>query len=325
MTFAILSPQIQSDEKFYSDFAQSASNCVQESLLDPLERLIASPILVTQESAEAVGNATARLVDLIYEIPARLFSSDVAAFARACGFSDEAIQCMMSAPGSSARFARSDAYLTSSGWKITEFNIGSTIGCYHLDWAYRKIENSQFVHDALSRNIASRIDTADHWVQMILADAHKSNPGCTRPHICIVDSQKHFERHLVWNRSMARALTATGQAEASACSARELTFRGSEMYFEGNRIDYIYRLFGLDDIVGEPDLYEPILQRIRLGSSGMGMSLDSRIYGNKASLAFLSDPKYSHIYSADELALINRYIPTTRLLSSESINFSQEQ
>lgn len=322
--FRIPECRIDSDENFFRGFAGVAKQCIDEKLLDPAERLIASTMLIERSSAEAVGNATSQLVDLIHEIPARIFSGDKEKFARACGFDEKTTRCMLSIPASSMRFARSDAYLTADGWKFTEFNIGSSIGSYHLDWAYRNIEKQEEVERCIQSHDATRLDTAELWTNAVITDAQALS-GKERPYICIVDTQRHFERHRVWNDSMARAITSTGYASAMTCSIEELSSNGSSIQLNGKKVDYIYRLFGVDDVMNSPSVYAPILAAIKNGKLGLGISLDSRIFGNKAAFAFLSDPSYENNYSSEELSMIKKYIPSTRILSEANFEYADDQ
>jgi len=325
MTPTILLSNSKDDATFFEGFANTAICCVKDKLLAANERLIASPVLVSRQSALSAGLATARLVDLIYSLPQRLFGGDVGTFARACGFEQSVVETMMSTPSaSSARFARSDAYFTTSGWKFTEFNIGSSIGCYHLDWAFQELERQAQVQHMLDMHNAKRTDTATVWTQMVLQEAQLHDSGVDEPNICIVDSADHFAKHADWNMAMAHALRGTARAQASACTIADLQVASNGVFLRGQRVHYIYRLFGVSDIRKQPCLYEPLLRCVREEQVGMGMPLDSRLYGNKAVLALLSDPAYATQYSADELSNIHQYIPPTRLLSRPNIGFGLE-
>jgi hypothetical protein len=315
--------QIESDKSFFAGFASAAERSVSDKLLDPAERLIASTMLIENASANAAGNATAKLVDLIHDIPQRMFANDNRAFAQACGFNTDAIDCMLSIPPSTIRFARSDAYLTENGWKFTEFNIGASIGSYHLDWAYRNIEKQTEVERCIRTHGATRLDTAELWTDAVISDAQQLSRKSV-PYICIVDTKKHFERHRVWNNSMASAISATGRANASACSVDELSTAGG-IALHGRKVDYIYRLFGVDDVMLYPSVYQPILKAINGGELGLGISLDSRIFGNKAALSFLSDPKHRQHYCAAELEMIGQYIPATRMLTEDNFAYAREK
>ncbi|WP_158904536.1 hypothetical protein [Burkholderia sp. L27(2015)] len=325
MTPTILLSNSKDNAPFFEGFANTAMRCVKDKLLAANERLIASPVLVPRQSALSAGLATARLVDLIYSLPQRLFEGDVRTFARACGLELGAVETIISTPNaSSARFARSDAYFTTSGWKFTEFNIGSSIGCYHLDWAFQELERQAQVQHVLDTHNAKRIDTATLWTQMVLQEAQLRYSGVDEPNICIVDSTDHFNKHADWNRAMAHALRDTARAQASACTIADLQIAPNGVFFQGQRVHYVYRLFGVSDIRKQPCLYEPLLRCVREEQVGMGMPLDSRLYGNKAVLALLSDPAYATHYSANELSDIHQYIPPTRLLSKSNIAFGLE-
>jgi len=325
MTPTVLLSDFKDNTPFFESFANAAARCVKDRLLAADERLIASPVFVPRQSALSAGLATSRLVDLIYSLPQRLFGGDVSAFARTFGFEPSAVETMVSLPSSSsARFARSDAYFTASGWKFTEFNIGSSIGSYHLDWAFRELERQAQIQHVLNAHDAKRIDTATLWTQMVLEEAQRHFSGVGEPNICIVDSTNHFDKFSDWNMVMARALRDTGRAQASACTIADLQIASNGVFLRGQRVNYVYRLFGVSDIRKQPYLYEPLLRSVREEQVGMGMPLDSRLYGNKAVLALLSDPAYAAHYSADELSDIHQYIPPTRQLSKQNIAFGLE-
>lgn len=304
---------------FFRAFFEAASEQVSEGMVSPNERLVASPIAINTSLASEVGGATLRLINLIHSLPDRLFSGDVRAFGKACGFSDDHISAMTALPSTSrAPFARSDAYLTDEGWKFTEFNIGSSIGGFHLDEALKAIEHHPLIAAHIDAQRLTRKDTARLWATMVIREANKFRSDSEILNIRIVASLDFRLRFAHWNEAMAQSLRKLG-ADVTVCEVGDLEVRADGVYVNKKRIHYVYRLFGASDICRHPELYSPLINSAKEGNIGIGMPLDSRLFSNKATLALLWDPTYVGSYSGTELEDIRRYVPNTRLLTEKAL------
>lgn len=302
-------------------FSKTASRLIEEDNLYEKERLLASPICIDRETAEEGGRATTRLVDLIHSMPSRFFGGDIQAFGRACNLTDSEISLLQTLPNERpCAFARGDAYLTLEGWKFTEFNIGSSILGFHLDNALRTIEENSDLRISLQNVGATRRKTDQRWASMVLKEAASFHNSSEQAVIRIVTSKAHAI-HRQWNQAMAEALRKLG-AEVGVCRAYDLMQKRDGLYAGDIKVHYVYRLFGIIDIKKNPHEFDHILDSAKKGNIGLGMPLNSRLYGNKAVLALLWNDRIQKHLKESELEDIRKYIPYTQSLSKDNLDIS---
>lgn len=306
--------------RFQSEFLRVIESCIDAGLLSGKDRVIAAPATLPSAVAAEGGHATEAIVRLIHALPERLFEGSPRLMGRACGFSEAELDVMTrGATGKPSLLARSDAYLTAHGWKFTEFNIGSSIGGYQIDWAYRVLDQGPFEPYTIR---PGRIDTSLAWCEMVGKEA-RAACGRDRPVIAIADTRDHLERFAEWNAGMARELRENAALQAFSCCVDELRVDEGGVFAGAERVDMIYRLFSLGALMGGPDACRTLHRASLDGKVKMIAPMDSRIYSNKAVFALLSDPANRHRFSREELDLIDRHIPATRLLGEDSLEFAR--
>ena len=72
----------------------------------------------------------------------------------------------------------------------------------------------------------------------------------------------------------------------------------------------MYRLFVMENMLAEddPKLIEPVLRAAERGNVALFTPMDAELYSSKGALALLSDEANRHLFSPDELAVLDRFI-----------------
>jgi hypothetical protein len=109
--------------------------------------------------------------------------------------------------------------------------------------------------------------------------------------------------------------------DASPCHIGQLERRDGRLWLENRPIDIVYRQFMMEDLAGDDaaGLLEPLLGAVESGEVGMFTSLESELYGSKASLAMLSSRAHRNLFSENELDVIDRLLPWTCPVTSEQV------
>ena len=247
-------------------------------------------------------------------LPGKLFNGDMAAFARSAGMTGAqvtAIQQGTSAPPT--RLGRADLFRDSGAFRAMELNLGSALG--GLDNAL--LNQAFLTHPAVAEFVAahglSHVDTMD-----VVAGTLRSEcaiPDGARPLIAVAGWPGSFatlERQL---RYSAAGLARYG-LEAVACHLGQLRVRDKRVWLDDRPVDVIYRVFLIKDLL-EPkaaDLIGPVLRAAERGEVQLFAPMDAELYGSKGALALLSDEASRHLFSAAELASLDRILPWTRMV-----------
>jgi hypothetical protein len=95
---------------------------------------------------------------------------------------------------------------------------------------------------------------------------------------------------------------------------REVIYENNRLIADGTQIHIIYKRVLLSELVIQEGLDHPVVRAVRDRAVCMINPFRCKILHKKASLAVLSDETNAHLFTANEWAAIDRYIPWTRLL-----------
>ena len=106
---------------------------------------------------------------------------------------------------------------------------------------------------------------------------------------------------------------------------REVTYENNRLMADGKQIHLIYKRVLISELVGHGGLDHPVIRAVRDHAVCMLNPFRCKILHKKASLAVLSDEANAHLFTAEERAAIERYIPWTRLLEERQTVYEGEQ
>jgi hypothetical protein len=262
-------------------------------------------------------------------LPERLYGGDLAAFARAVGLSDLQAQVVARASGTApTRLCRADLYRDGNGFHLLELNTGSAVGGLDNAWLNRAMLDIPFVKEFVAEHDLTFKDTMAELVQTIIADGKLSDGKGSgeKPYVVIADFPDSYPGLELQLRKAAAELSTYG-VDATACSVDTLELRDDHLWLDGRRVDTIYRLFLLEDLLkpGAVELLEPVLRAAELGNVSIFTTMDAELYGSKGALALVSDESNRHLYSEQELVSLDRMLPWTRLVKPGPITVDGEQ
>jgi hypothetical protein len=253
-----------------------------------------------------------------------LYGGDLAAFARAVGLSDLQAQVVARGSGTApTRLCRADLYRDAGGFHLLELNTGSALGGLDNAMLNRAMLELPFVKEFVEQRDLTFEDTMAELVHTIVADGKLSDE---KPYVVIADfpdSYPELEQQL----HKAAAELATYGVDATACSVDALELRDEYLWLDGRRVDTIYRLFMIEDLLkpGAVELLEPVLRAAELGHVSIFTTMDAELYGSKGALALVSDEANRQLYSEQELAGLDRILPWTRMVKPGTVTVDGEQ
>ena len=254
-------------------------------------------------------------------LPGRLFGGDLAAFARAVGTTPEQTSAILrGSSGTPTRLCRADLYREPARFALMEVNMGGTVG--GLDNA---LLNTAFLSQPLVADFVAAHGLAYVDTMAALADTIRAECGIAdgdRPLIAVADWPQSWLDLEPQLRYSAAQLTAHG-LDVVACHLGQLSVRDGHVWLDGadRPVEVIYRVFMIEDLLTPqaPELIEPVLRAAERGEVRIFAPMDADLYGSKGALALLSDEANRHLYSADELASLDRILPWTRMARSGQV------
>ncbi|MGW1786383.1 hypothetical protein ACWCQQ_46040 [Streptomyces sp. NPDC002143] len=254
------------------------------------------------------------LLTALSSLPDRLFDGDFAAFARAVGLNDEQVSAVLLGRGASmTRQSRADMICDSSGFKLLELNMGSTIGGAENVDVCREL----LVHPALAefaeRHGLGFVDSLREQVNNVLAESGFSADD--RPVVALTEQPGCFEDEVRYMTALCERWREFGLL-AEPCHLGQLELRDDRVWLGGKPVDIVVRTFLIRDMES-PEvraLAEAVFAAANRGEVAIFTAMDTSAYASKGALAMLSDERNRGLFSAAELASMDRILPWTRMV-----------
>ena len=218
--------------------------------------------------------------------------------------------------------SRLDAFLTEEGFQFLEYNAETPAGVADQ----MQLEKVLFALPPLKEFLEQH----PHWtprphrrlLDALLETYREWGGAAERPQIAIVDWRG------VSTASEFRILEDFFIAEGYAtiiADPRELSFDGEVLRAGDFRIDILYKRVVIHEFLREYDETHPLARAYREGRVMMANSFRTKIAHKKAGFAILSDPRYAHLFTPEQIACARRHIPWTRLARRGNVNFENDE
>ncbi|AZM55272.1 hypothetical protein DMA15_24130 [Streptomyces sp. WAC 01529] len=257
----------------------------------------------------------------LYRLPGLLFGGDIGAFARANGMDEGQVRaverCSAAMPDALTSMGRADLYHDRFDFRLMEFNIGSTIGYENGDMCREMLADPEFGPFAAEENLRY-VDTV---VEQVRTFRHEMGLAPDdRPVVALTEWPANLTELAPYMNALVKLWSDHG-LDAHPCHVGQLERRDGRLWLGDRPVDIVYRQFMMQDLLDDnvDALLEPLLGALEDGEVRMFTSLESELYGSKASLAMLSDRAHRKLFSDEELAVIDRLIPWTSPVTSEPV------
>ncbi|MFC8952659.1 ATP-grasp domain-containing protein [Streptomyces sp. NPDC057101] len=264
------------------------------------------------------------LFELLTTIPDRLFDGDRRAFARAVGMTDTQVDLVMRGAGRRMpAMSRADMYREPGGFKLMELNTGSSLGGWQMGEFSRPADRNRAFQDFAHEERLTHPDPIGRIAGVLRAEAADAGFELpARPVLALTEWPDGYTYTKPWLDFVVPDWLRHG-FDAVVCSLAEFDYRDGVPHVHGRKVDVVYRIFLPGEMADEQrsrDLVDPLLDAVHAGDTFLFAGLDCELYGNKGSLAMLSDERNRDAFTADELALVERILPWTRFLRDETVH-----
>jgi len=219
--------------------------------------------------------------------------------------------------------ARLDSFLTENAYSYVELNGESPAGIAYADSAAEIFLKLPVMKKFLERYDVEHFEGRPKLLDVLIR-AHEEFLGHEPeqpPVIAIVDlkglpTQKEFE--------LFRDYFEGHGCSALICSPDELEFDGKYLYVDGVKIDIVYKRLLVNEYLPIMTEYPALLDAYRAGAVCLVNNFQCKIIHKKAIFAVLTNERYAHLFSDEELAAIDRHVPWTRRFRDEQTVYKSE-
>ncbi|MEW2635144.1 hypothetical protein AB0903_26735 [Streptomyces sp. NPDC048389] len=279
------------------------------------DRFLSGPAFLGETERRSVVEDLHTVYGLLRSLPERAFDGSITALAAAVGMDplQTALIARSARTGTLLPLGRADLYHDGTGFKLLEFNITSALGGFENADINRAMLTYAPLEEFVTRHGLRYQDTLGRMVRTMYAECAAAIPTGRAPVVAVVDTAENFA--VVGPRlQVFAAKLADYGVEGLACDLGELTYPNGRPTVSGRAVDVVFRYFLAEDLTDPASAarLEPLLGAVEQGRVGLFSRLDAELYGNKGTLAMLSDEQHRDLFDAAELACIDRLLPWTR-------------
>ncbi len=279
------------------------------------ERFLNGPAFLGETERRTVVEDLHTVYRLLRSLPERVFGGSITALAAAVGMDplQSALITRSARTGALLPLGRADLYHDGTEFKLLEFNLTSALGGFENADINRAMLAYPPLEEFVRRHGLRYRDTLGRMVRTMRAECAANIPTDRAPVVAVVDTPDNFAVVGPRLRVFAAKLADYG-AEGIACDLGELTYPNGRPTVAGRAVDVVFRYFLPEDLTDPAAAaqLEPLLVAVEQGRVGLFSRLDAELYGNKGTLANLSDEQHRELFDAAELACIDRLLPWTR-------------
>lgn len=212
--------------------------------------------------------------------------------------------------------ARLDSFLTENAYSFVELNGESPAGIGYSDSASQIFLELPVMRKFAEKYEIKRFEGSPKMLEVLLRayDEFCGGKAEKSPVIAIIDlkglpTQQEFELFRDYFESQGY--------NSLICAPEDLEFDGERLYFKGVQIDIVYKRLLVNEYLPIMEKYPALLDAYRAGSICMVNNFQCKLIHKKAIFAVLTNEKYAHLFTEEELNTINAHVPWTRKFREE--------
>ncbi|WP_018353159.1 hypothetical protein [Longispora albida] len=279
-------------------------------------RCASRPVFLDHAEYTRLAQDMANLHAALTSIPEKLFGGDFAAFARAVGMTGPQIEWIVRSQDGvpATKFARADTYQDGDGFKILEYNMGSTIGGLESGVLARaQLASHQVLRDFAAKHNLSYTDPVYEQINSIRVEC--GLPADARPTVALCDWPSEYELIEEALHLSADWHTRELGIDSVAAHLGMLEYHDGRVWIGDKPIDIIYRIFMLEHLLlpEAQEIMVPLLEAAERGEVKIFTPIGCEVFGTKGALALLSDEANRHVFEPHILESLDRILPWTRV------------
>ena len=217
---------------------------------------------------------------------------------------------------------RLDAFMNDYEVKFLEFNCDSPAGTAYsdvLEDGFREILNNYAFLNSWKIEFINRQERFFQALLNCYKEFRQTYPQFPeKPTVAIVDWE---EVSTASEFVLLKEFFESKGVSTLITSPQKFQINGNNMVVEGKPIHLIYRRVITRELIQKLDEVQNFLQGVKDGLACMCNPFRSYIVGNKKVLALLTDDRFQDIYDREELEVIRKAIPWTKILADMKASY----
>jgi hypothetical protein len=283
-------------------------------------RMMPRPFFISEQEIRGSAGDLADLFEILVSLPERLFDGDMERYCDELGIDKRRAALMQRFSGSRPTlFGRSDLYHDGTSFKLLEFNVGSQLGGIDQAQVLPALLESADFRAFADEHALGHVHTGRQIAAALRAAAEPVTAGA-EPVVALLEADGAVEHLKPLLLSFVEMLQGSG-IDIRIGEVSQVRYQDGKLYMGSTPIDVVLRYFSVNQICQDPngeDAVEPILRAHEEGGTVLLTTLNSFLFSSKGCLALLSDPQWNGALSAEETALVDRFLPWTRNLVAGS-------
>jgi hypothetical protein len=220
--------------------------------------------------------------------------------------------------GPASTASRVDAFLLPESLKFTEYNGESPAGS-----GYTETLSEIFRGLPVMKEFAEQFEIHSYPLSARLLDAligtYRDWGGTSKsPQMLIVD----WKEVPTWSEfEILKERFEALRVPVVLADPRELEWDGKTLAAKGKKIDLVYRRVLINDIVARPKECEALVKAYEAQAVCVANNFRCKIPHVKAFFAVLTEQKNASLFSTDELEVIQRHVPWTRMVEDVKTDY----
>jgi hypothetical protein len=240
------------------------------------------------------------------------------------GLSEEEERWARVHPGYSAVSVNSrlDAFLSPDGFAFLEYNGENPAGIgdqRSLAQLVRSIPEVKKFLDSVPHHFPDPIESLTNAIKVTYREygGEKANPTIAIVDWAGIDTTAEF--HL-----LARHFDANGMP-ALICDPREVEYNGEVLTAKGRPIDIFFKRVIIHEFLNEFREGHALFDALEDGNVCMINSFRSKVPHKKSGFAILTDERFGHLFTPEQIDAIDKHIPWTRRVDDLTTTYRGER
>ncbi len=220
--------------------------------------------------------------------------------------------------------ARLDSFLTADAYSFVELNGESPAGIAYADSATEIFRSLPVMQRFTERYSIRGFEGRPKMLDVLLTCYDEFTGGAKldgAPSIAIVDldglpTRAEFE--------LFRDYFEYREHDAVIASPQELEYDGEYLSYKGVTIDIVYKRLLVNEYLPIMNEFPALFHAYRDGAVCLVNSFQSKLIHKKAVFSVLTDERYAQLFTADELAAIQKHVPWTRNFRLRNTEYKNE-
>ncbi len=208
--------------------------------------------------------------------------------------------------------SRLDAFLLTDSLKFAEYNAESPAGPGYAETLAEIFRSLPLMEQFAKRYAVHSYPLTAKLLDALLASYADWGGRSKPPQMAIVD----WREVPTWSEfEILQARFEKMGVPAVIADPRDLLFDGNTLTAHGKKIDLVYRRVLINDIVARPTECDALVRAYTANAVCVANTFRCKIPHVKAFFAVLTDEQNAALFSAEEQALVRKYVPWTRVVA----------